>query len=87
MNWISCKERMPDAYDTAITYNVITEEITIGYFSTHSHDMDSKDYNKFICFSEHPGEEWKREELESITHWMPLPEPPIETKKETRDNE
>lgn len=69
MDWISVDERLP-------------EEVNVGY-SVHVL-MFSKYHGQIIGYrytntweAECLGEDYDPDNLQDITHWMPLPEPPI----------
>lgn len=67
--WISVKERLPDHSCTVLTY--------------HDHGgMQILDYSKkhklFNCYDWDKKAELDKHKIESVTHWMPAPEPPKE---------
>jgi hypothetical protein len=62
MEWISVKDKLPDGGDE------FTSEIVLAYNSK----TDSPEIQFYWKIAQH----WKRIGDDSITHWMPLPEPP-----------
>jgi len=76
MNWISVKERLPETNQEVLVfcygYN-IEQVLTIW-------DGKSSFWDKGNSFMKGNGCPIG---LIDVTHWMPLPEPPTETKRET----
>ena len=72
MEWISVKERLPE--NTGVAPEVIvhtkTGEVTVGWFDKTDREWwilsEDIDYGE-MCVS-----------FDSVTHWMPLPEPPMD---------
>lgn len=65
MNWISVKDKLPTDYQKIIAYGL--EDInTCTYY-----------YEHWIVNYELEGDDI---DLKDITHWMPIPNPPKETK-------
>lgn len=88
--WISVKERLPEVGKLVLlrqTYHAIVggsgeyEGVTVGYLFQPT-DRRRKPYFYFAAISNYgdmvreykicPGNEF-------VTHWMPLPEPPVES--------
>jgi len=63
--WISVKDRLPQEDDPVLVWDIASpysEFVDIGYYDPHSA----------------PDTGWRCNEYmnRSVTHWMPLPEPP-----------
>lgn len=65
--WISCSERMPD--DTKMLLAFSQGEIVAAYWNWIVNPIDYKKYRAFTYLSGNI--------LDDVTHWMPLPEPPL----------
>ncbi|MGP6161824.1 DUF551 domain-containing protein [Escherichia coli] len=65
--WISCSERMPD--DTKMLLAFSQGEIMAAYWNWVVNPIDYKKYRAFTYLSGNI--------LDDVTHWMPLPEPPL----------
>jgi hypothetical protein len=64
--WISVEERLPDKWGKYLAYRKC-------HFAPHV-DIIRYDTNRSVwCFFDN---EWGDCEVNDITHWMPLPEPP-----------
>jgi len=64
MEWISVKDRLPREPENYLVYDDISERIGIReYYSNGFYSIDSD------------GEDGLH--TDNITHWQPLPEPPI----------
>lgn len=74
MDWISVKDRLPEAEKLCLLFG--REEYEIGRITNDGIFDIWEDY-KFSA----------EMEPEMITHWMPLPAPPTETKSEGQDME
>lgn len=61
--WISVEERLPEAHKNVLVY--VTNPI--GWWNV---EIDWMDEQGWVCSAD---SEWH-----TITHWMPLPEPPKE---------
>ena len=61
--WLSVKERLPDSKVQSLIYDEDVDRVVIGVFL----------YSKpsFPVFGI-----WGEGQIFSVTHWMPLPEPP-----------
>lgn len=72
--WIPCSERLPEEQEDVLVYmkSGMYKSIHIGYA-----------YNGGDWLID--GEFWYEEGDPSITHWMPLPEPPKEVQNVERD--
>ena len=67
MNWISVKERLPDEGVEVLVY--------CCYFKDNcSQEIASLDSYGGIQYWDLEGRQYL--EMEDVTHWMPLPEPP-----------
>ncbi|HFZ9213310.1 TPA: DUF551 domain-containing protein [Salmonella enterica subsp. diarizonae serovar 61:r:-] len=65
--WISCSERMPEDEQEVIVHNKLGYRY-VSYFDEHSGlFFDMRGGNQMNCI-----------EHILVTHWMPLPEPPLE---------
>ncbi|MCO1608152.1 DUF551 domain-containing protein [Escherichia coli] len=65
--WISCSERMPE--DTKMLLAFSQCEIVAAYWNWVVNPIDYKKYRAFTYLSGNI--------LDDVTHWMPLPEPPL----------
>ncbi|EJU8314021.1 DUF551 domain-containing protein [Escherichia coli] len=65
--WISCSERMPE--DTKMLLAFSQGEIVAAYWNWVVNPIDYKKYRAFTYLSGYI--------LDDVTHWMPLPEPPL----------
>ncbi|MCV5619491.1 DUF551 domain-containing protein [Escherichia coli] len=65
--WISCSERMPE--DTKMLLAFSQGEIVAAYWNWVVNPIDYKKYRAFTYLSGNI--------LDDVTHWMPLPEPPL----------
>lgn len=68
--WIKCSERLPE----------------VGQRTLLLHNLNAPNPMVGVRLPDHPNVWWHSEEaifcgLESVTHWMPLPEPPKEGPK------
>ncbi|EFK6056413.1 DUF551 domain-containing protein [Escherichia coli] len=66
-SWISCSERMPE--DTKMLLAFSQGEIVAAYWNWVVNPIDYKKYRAFTYLSGNI--------LDDVTHWMPLPEPPL----------
>ncbi len=78
MEWISVKDQLPDDGQYVLVYHSDDFHITVGYFeSDNVRFYIESDGKKFYTDSG-----WETEipwaQKGSVTHWMPLPEPPKE---------
>ncbi|EFB6841232.1 dATP/dGTP pyrophosphohydrolase domain-containing protein [Escherichia coli] len=65
--WMSCSERMPE--DTKMLLAFSQGEIVAAYWNWVVNPIDYKKYRAFTYLSGNI--------LDDVTHWMPLPEPPL----------
>lgn len=65
--WISCSDRMPE--DTKMLLAFSQGEIVAAYWNWVVNPIDYKKYRVFKYLSGNI--------LDDVTHWMPLPEPPL----------
>ena len=65
--WISCSDRMPE--DTTMVLAFSQGEIVAAYWNWVVNPIDYKKYRAFTYLSGNI--------LDDVTHWMPLPEPPL----------
>lgn len=65
--WISCSERMPE--DTKMLLAFSQGQIVAAYWNWVVNPIDYKKYRAFTYLSGYI--------LDDVTHWMPLPEPPL----------
>ncbi|HBJ0248026.1 dATP/dGTP pyrophosphohydrolase domain-containing protein [Escherichia coli] len=65
--WISCSDRMPE--DTKMLLAFSQGEIVAAYWNWVVNPIDYKKYRVFTYLSGNI--------LDDVTHWMPLPEPPL----------
>ncbi|EEV5741576.1 DUF550 domain-containing protein [Escherichia coli] len=65
--WISCSDRMPE--DTKMLLAFSQGEIVAAYWNWVVNPIDYKKYRAFTYLSGNI--------LDNVTHWMPLPEPPL----------
>ncbi|HFI1174017.1 TPA: DUF551 domain-containing protein [Escherichia coli] len=65
--WISCSERMPE--DTKMLLAFSQGEIVAAYWNWVVNPINYKKYRAFTYLSGNI--------LDDVTHWMPLPEPPL----------
>lgn len=66
-SWISCSERMPDDIKMLLAFS--QGEIVAAYWNWVVNPIDYKKYRAFTYLSGNI--------LDDVTHWMPLPEPPL----------
>ena len=71
-NWIDVKERLPELQDNSIIAHFDTGSIETvhiqDWFAPIRAGFDSKGNQKFS--------KWYLTAIPTITHWMPLPDPP-----------
>ncbi|EJH9694056.1 DUF550 domain-containing protein [Escherichia coli] len=65
--WISCSDRVPE--DTKMLLAFSQGEIVAAYWNWVVNPIDYKKYRAFTYLSGNI--------LDDVTHWMPLPEPPL----------
>ncbi|WP_309243174.1 DUF551 domain-containing protein [Escherichia coli] len=65
--WIRCSDRMPE--DTKMLLAFSQGEIVAAYWNWVVNPIDYKKYRAFTYLSGNI--------LDDVTHWMPLPEPPL----------
>lgn len=65
--WISCSDRMPE--DTKMLLAFSQGEIVAAYWNWVVNPIDYKKYRAFTYLSGNI--------LDDVTHWIPLPEPPL----------
>lgn len=65
--WISCSDRMPE--DTKMLLAFSQGKIVAAYWNWVINPIDYKKYRAFTYLSGYI--------LDDVTHWMPLPEPPL----------
>ncbi len=65
--WISCSDRIPE--DTKMLLAFSQGEIVAAYWNWVVNPIDYKKYRAFTYLSGYI--------LDDVTHWMPLPEPPL----------
>ena len=65
--WISCSDRMPE--DTKMLLAFSQGEIVAAYWNWVVNPIDYKKYRAFTYLSGNI--------VDDVTHWMPLPEPPL----------
>ncbi|ENY9121380.1 TPA: DUF551 domain-containing protein [Escherichia coli] len=65
--WINCSERMPE--DTKMLLAFSQGQIVAAYWNWVMSPIDYKKYRAFTYLSGNI--------LDDVTHWMPLPEPPL----------
>ena len=65
--WISCSDRMPE--DTKMLLAFSQGKIVAAYWNWVMNPIDYKKYRAFTYLSGYI--------LDDVTHWMPLPEPPL----------
>ncbi|EQA9869987.1 DUF551 domain-containing protein [Escherichia coli] len=66
-SWISCSDRMPE--DTKMLLAFSQGQIVAAYWNWVVSPIDYKKYRAFTYLSGNI--------LDDVTHWMPLPEPPL----------
>ena len=66
MEWISVKDKMPRINEVVLVYDKFIEDVSIGYISEFLGERTVWiiDYGESVS--------------DTVTHWMPLPEPPKE---------
>ncbi|EFD7642381.1 TPA: DUF551 domain-containing protein, partial [Escherichia coli] len=65
--WISCSERMPEDNKMLLAFS--QGQIVAAYWNWVMSPIDYKKYRAFTYLSGNI--------LDDVTHWMPLPEPPL----------
>ncbi|EPY2500328.1 ead/Ea22-like family protein [Escherichia coli] len=65
--WISCSDRMPE--DTKMLLAFSQGKVVAAYWNWVVNPIDYKKYRAFTYLSGYI--------LDDVTHWMPLPEPPL----------
>lgn len=74
-NWISVKNRLPDLYEKVIVYNAENENTFLARRMESDFECRDAVTREFVNWSWIPYG-YTCVTLESVTHWMPLPEPP-----------
>lgn len=79
--WISVKERLPEKNGSYLTCND-SGMIDIDSFTLDAYKLDNYDFARYkgkkkALFYSYDSE-WGYGEASAVTHWMPLPEKPIE---------
>ena len=78
--WIPVTERLPDIVKTAKAHRNVyrrTDRVLCACLQTNGKRMVKEGYAEF--FNDYPEPNWKIPgTIHSVTHWMPLPEPPEE---------
>lgn len=65
--WISVKDRLPQAKETVLAYEAAFDSMSMAYRLPNTEEwIDTGNYYA----------------LDAVTHWMPLPKPPKETNNE-----
>ncbi len=75
MNWIPCSERMPEDYDLVVFYTPAADDVPSVPCVGRRHDetwFDLLDTDQ--CCEPHSYNDCE------VSHWMPLPGPPVEAK-------
>jgi hypothetical protein len=77
--WISVKDRLPEDYTFVLVYSHMPGEsepcpITIARWNTEEWETLCNENQNNACAS---GDLFRSTESEEITHWMPLPKPPV----------
>lgn len=67
IEWISVKDRLPESCETVLIYSANERFVSTGYYWSAEKRWNQIG-NRFLLFT--------------ITHWMPLPEPPKESDAE-----
>ena len=73
--WISVDVRLPEAYETDGNYHASDEVLVLCAgkleFALYQYGPDSGGWESWYCH-------FYEDNLENVTHWMPLPTPPKE---------
>jgi len=74
--WIKVEDRMPDKRKAVLVYAPgMNEPICMMYYDP---DSDSADLGEWVSEPSGPGRGgWYSMSANDVTHWMPLPEPPV----------
>lgn len=71
MEWINCKDQLPDSRKSVLVYNAFTEFVEIASYL--------EDQRRWMCWGDEDKEFQQRAAQFGrpiVTHWMPLPEGP-----------
>lgn len=74
MNWINCKEQMPEVGERVIPYNGVIDFIEIGVY-------DDNPYNGEYGSNHYEMDDGCIVPADQISHWMPLPPEPAKEAK------
>ncbi|WP_391529844.1 DUF551 domain-containing protein [Photorhabdus akhurstii] len=76
MNWIKCSDSLPEI-DTPVLagYFGYKGKFFLGCYARTISDYETNEWCWSLCEDFGEGD-WTEDDYYSITHWMPLPQPP-----------
>jgi hypothetical protein len=76
MEWIKCSDKLPLDGQRVIVY-------ALGAFDIGGRHINNVNigYCHFFCHNRNTFEDCDSDDIKNVTHWMPLPQPPIQIEK------
>lgn len=82
MEWIKCSDRMPEEKERVLCYMEEEHFFFVGFFIKSQLPNDTEVTEHWEMDTEYLNcDTWRDDVFCDVTHWMPLPEIPIQTLK------